>query len=124
MLELVDELVKASRLERRPDELDGRAKMICRTRDGRRVVAQALRAVRDFERTYADEVGAARFEEAYLTSWNCSGTDRRPCRGPRRHRVGRWPAPNTPDSRAWGCVEAQGCAQASMPAELAPLSVR
>ncbi|HEY3334012.1 MAG TPA: MarR family transcriptional regulator [Candidatus Limnocylindrales bacterium] len=67
MLELVDELVKAGYLERRPDERDGRAKLICLTRDGRRVVVQALRAVRQIESTYADEVGAARFEEACLT---------------------------------------------------------
>ena len=67
MLELVDELVRAGYLERRPDERDGRAKLICLTRDGRRVVAQALRAVREIERTYADEVGASRFEEACLT---------------------------------------------------------
>ena len=67
MLELVDELVKAGYLERRPDQRDGRAKLICLTRDGRRVVAQALRAVREIERTYADEVGASRFEEACLT---------------------------------------------------------
>ncbi len=67
MLELVDELVKAGYLERRPDERDGRAKLICLTRDGRRVVAQALRAVRDIERIYAQEVGAARFDEACLT---------------------------------------------------------
>jgi len=67
MLELVDELEKAGYLERRPDERDGRAKLICLTRDGRRIVVQALRAVRQIESTYADEVGAARFEEACLT---------------------------------------------------------
>jgi len=67
MLELVDELQKAGYLERRPDERDGRAKLICLTRDGRRIVVQALRAVRQIESTYADEVGAARFEEACLT---------------------------------------------------------
>lgn len=67
MLELVEELVQAGYLERRPDERDGRAKLICLTRDGRRVLAQALRAVRDIERVYAEEVGAARFEEACLT---------------------------------------------------------
>ncbi|MEO6577497.1 MAG: MarR family transcriptional regulator [Candidatus Limnocylindria bacterium] len=67
MLELVDELEKAGYLERRLDERDGRAKLICLTRDGRRAVVQALRAVRDIERTYADEVGAARFDEACLT---------------------------------------------------------
>ncbi len=67
MLELVDELEGAGYLERRPDERDGRAKLICLTRDGRRVVAQALRAVREIERLYAEEVGPARFEEACLT---------------------------------------------------------
>lgn len=67
MLELVDELEGAGYLERRPDERDGRAKLICLTRDGRRIVAQALRAVRQIEGVYADEVGAARFEEACLT---------------------------------------------------------
>lgn len=67
MLELVDELEKAGYLERRPDDRDGRAKLICLTRDGRRVVAQALRAVRQIENTYANEVGTARFEEACLT---------------------------------------------------------
>ncbi len=50
-----------------PDERDGRAKLICLTRDGRRVVVQALRAVRQIESTYADEVGASGFEEACLT---------------------------------------------------------
>jgi DNA-binding MarR family transcriptional regulator len=67
MLELVDELEKEGYLERRPDERDGRAKLICLTRDGRRIVVQALRAVRQIESMYADEVGAARFEEACLT---------------------------------------------------------
>ena len=67
MLELVDELEEAGYLERRPDERDGRAKLICLTRDGQRVVVQALRAVRQIESMYAEEVGAARFEEACLT---------------------------------------------------------
>ena len=67
MLELVDELERAGYLERRPDERDGRAKLICLTRDGRRVVAQALRAVRDIERIYAEEVGPERFEAACWT---------------------------------------------------------
>jgi DNA-binding MarR family transcriptional regulator len=67
MIELVDELQQAGYLERRPDERDGRAKLICLTRDGRRIVVQALRAVRQIESTYAREVGAARYEEACLT---------------------------------------------------------
>ncbi|MEO8208159.1 MAG: MarR family winged helix-turn-helix transcriptional regulator [Chloroflexota bacterium] len=67
MLELVDDLEKAGYLERRPDASDGRAKLICLTRDGRRVLARALRAVRDIERVYADEVGSERFEAACRT---------------------------------------------------------
>ena len=67
MLELVDELENAGYLERRPDERDGRAKLICLTRDGRRIVVRALRAVRHIESIYADEVGSARYEEACLT---------------------------------------------------------
>ena len=67
MVELVNDLERAGYLVRRPDEHDGRAKLICLTHDGRRVVAQALRAVRDIERIYAAEVGAARFDEACLT---------------------------------------------------------
>lgn len=62
MVELVDELERTGYLERRPDPTDGRAKLICLTRTGRRAVAQALRAVREIERGYADEVGAERFE--------------------------------------------------------------
>ena len=67
MLELVDELEKAGYLERRPDERDGRAKLICLTRDGRRIVVRALRAVRHIESVYANEVGPARYEEVCLT---------------------------------------------------------
>lgn len=62
MAELVDELERAGYLERRPDPIDRRAKLICLTRSGRRVVTQALRAVRDIERTYAEEVGPETFE--------------------------------------------------------------
>ncbi|MEO5939784.1 MAG: MarR family transcriptional regulator [Candidatus Limnocylindrales bacterium] len=83
MLELVDELEDAGYLERRPDERDGRAKLICLTRDGRRVVAQALRAVREIERTYAQEVGAARFDEACLTLQQLIGEGSTPMARPR-----------------------------------------
>ena len=62
MAELVDELERAGYLERRPDPTDRRAKLICLTRSGRRVVTQALRAVREIERVYAAEVGADAFE--------------------------------------------------------------
>ena len=63
MVELVDQLAKAGYLERRPDPRDGRAKLIYLTRKGRRVMAQAVRAVRDIERDYAATVGAVRFEK-------------------------------------------------------------
>lgn len=62
MVELVDQLAKAGYLERRPDPRDGRAKLIHLTRKGRRVMAQAVRAVRDIEREYAATIGAERFE--------------------------------------------------------------
>jgi DNA-binding MarR family transcriptional regulator len=67
MAELVDDLERVGYLERRPDPIDGRAKLICLTRAGRRVVSQALRAVRDIERGYAQEVGPERFEAMCLT---------------------------------------------------------
>ena len=63
MVELVDQLAKAGYLERRPDPRDGRAKLIHLTRKGRRVMAQAVRAVRDIEREYAATIGADRFEK-------------------------------------------------------------
>jgi DNA-binding MarR family transcriptional regulator len=62
MSELVDELQRAGYLERRPDPTDGRAKLIRPTRKGRQVLVQALRAVTDIERGYADAIGAERFE--------------------------------------------------------------
>ena len=63
MVELVDQLAKAGYLERRPDPRDGRAKLIHLTRKGRRVMAQAVRAVRDIEREYAATIGPDRFEK-------------------------------------------------------------
>jgi DNA-binding MarR family transcriptional regulator len=62
MIELADDPERAGYLERRRDPTDGRAKLICLTRTGRRAVVQALRAVRDIERRYAEEVGSERFE--------------------------------------------------------------
>lgn len=62
MAELVDELQQAGYLDRRPDPSDGRAKLIRPTRKGRRVLAQALRAVEDIEHGYAETVGAERFD--------------------------------------------------------------
>ena len=62
MSELVDDLQRLGYLERRPDPSDGRAKLICPTRKGRRLLVQALRAVEEIERGYADAVGTERFE--------------------------------------------------------------
>lgn len=67
MSELVDELQQAGYLERRPDPSDGRAKLIRPTRKGRRVLAEALRAVEDIERGYAEAVGTERFDALVAT---------------------------------------------------------
>src|SRR6266508_1842852 len=62
MAELVDDLEGAGYLERKLDPSDGRAKLICLTRKGKRVMTQALRVTRDIEREYVEAVGAQRFE--------------------------------------------------------------
>ena len=53
MSELVDDLQGYGYLERRPDPSDGRAKLIRPTRKGRRLLVEALRAVREIEAEYA-----------------------------------------------------------------------
>ena len=67
MIELVDELQDLGYLERRPDPSDGRAKLIRLTRKGRRILAEALRAVEDIERGYAEAVGAEHFDVLVAT---------------------------------------------------------
>ena len=67
MAELVDELQQAGYLDRRPDPSDGRAKLIRPTRKGRRILAQALRAVSDIEHGYAEAVGPERFDALIAT---------------------------------------------------------
>lgn len=67
MAELVDELQHAGYLERRPDPSDGRAKLISPTRKGKRVLAEALRAVADIEHGYAQVVGSERFDALVTT---------------------------------------------------------
>lgn len=62
MGELVDELERAGYLKRGPDPADGRAKLISLTHAGKRVMAQAVRVVRDIEQGYAASIGPARFE--------------------------------------------------------------
>lgn len=61
MSELVDDLQRNGYLERRPDPSDGRAKLIGPTRKGRRLLVEALRAVREIEAEYAGIIGAERF---------------------------------------------------------------
>ena len=63
MSELADELQRCGYLERRPDPSDRRAKLIRPTRKGRRVIIEALRAVREIEAGYAAIVGEERFGE-------------------------------------------------------------
>lgn len=62
MAELVDELERNGYVYRRPDPEDGRAKRVCLTRKGRKVMTRALRAVEEIERAYASVLGAERFE--------------------------------------------------------------
>lgn len=62
MAELVDDLQALGYLERLADPRDGRAKLIRPTRQGRRVLAAALRAVEEIEREYAERLGSDRFE--------------------------------------------------------------
>lgn len=63
MSELVDDLQRLGYLERVPDPGDRRAKLIRPTRRGRRLLVEALRAVREIEAGYAGVVG----EERYAT---------------------------------------------------------
>lgn len=67
MAELVDDLERSGYLERRPDPEDGRAKLICLTRRGKRAMTQALRVTREIERSYARAVGAQRYESMART---------------------------------------------------------
>lgn len=83
MAELVDELEQAGYLARAPDPSDGRAKLIRLTRQGRRVLTKALRAVDDIEREYAEGIGAQRFDalvsslQSLLDARSHGGTERR-----------------------------------------------
>jgi len=67
MAELVDELQDAGYLERRPDPSDGRAKLIRPTHKGRRLLVEALRAVREIEAGYSEAVGSERYESLVAT---------------------------------------------------------
>lgn len=56
MSELVAALVTKGYLQRRPDPSDGRARLVCLTSKGRRVVRQALPAITSIERKWANEL--------------------------------------------------------------------
>jgi DNA-binding MarR family transcriptional regulator len=49
MSELVDGLIKAGYLERKPDPADGRAKLICLTPLGRQLLRVAVREIAELE---------------------------------------------------------------------------
>ncbi len=65
--ELVNDLVALGYLERRPDPVDGRAKLIDLTARGRALMAAAGERVADIERRWAAAVGESEFELAALT---------------------------------------------------------
>jgi DNA-binding MarR family transcriptional regulator len=64
MSELVDDLQALGIVERRPDPSDGRAKLICLTDAGWAAVRIARAAIAGIEASYAELVGAERFETA------------------------------------------------------------
>lgn len=88
MAELVDELEMLGYLERQPDPTDGRAKLIRPTRKGRRILAEALRAVEDIERGYAGTVGSDRFNALVQTLEAVLDAQARP-QGPTDQRMSR-----------------------------------
>ncbi|MGK2852532.1 MAG: MarR family winged helix-turn-helix transcriptional regulator [Microbacteriaceae bacterium] len=61
--ELVNDLVELGYLERRPDPLDGRAKLIDLTARGRELMSAAGARVIDLEQRWASIVGADRFAQ-------------------------------------------------------------
>ena len=65
--ELVNDLADMGYLTRRPDPVDGRAKLIDLTKRGRRLMADAGDRVADIERRWAKVVGAKDFAQMCLT---------------------------------------------------------
>ena len=65
--ELVDDLEEAGYLTRRPDPVDGRAKLIDLTKRGRAAMADAGDRVADIERRWSDLVGAKNFAQMCRT---------------------------------------------------------
>ena len=62
--ELVNELEALGYLARRPDPMDGRAKLIALTQRGHRLMADAGRRVAEIETSWSVIVGADRFQAA------------------------------------------------------------
>jgi DNA-binding MarR family transcriptional regulator len=62
MAELVDDLEQLGYLERRPDPLDGRAKLVCLTDAGWQAIRQGRRIISQIEADWARRLGEARFE--------------------------------------------------------------
>jgi DNA-binding MarR family transcriptional regulator len=60
---LVDYLEQRGYLERRPDETDGRATLICLTERGWSQVRAALAVIAEVEAEWSDRLGATRVEE-------------------------------------------------------------
>lgn len=64
--EMVDNLVSLGYFERRPDELDGRAKLIFPTDRGRALLGDARNRVAEIEQRWAGLIGSARFHRACM----------------------------------------------------------
>jgi DNA-binding MarR family transcriptional regulator len=67
MSELVDDLVRAGYVERRPDPVDRRAKLVVMTEASWAAMGTARAIIRELEREYADAVGVERFAEFRAT---------------------------------------------------------
>ncbi|MFL5833390.1 MAG: MarR family winged helix-turn-helix transcriptional regulator [Solirubrobacterales bacterium] len=65
--EIVDELVDRGYVERAPDPLDGRAKLVCLTTRGERAQEFGFRAFAAIERHWAERFGAERIAELRRT---------------------------------------------------------
>jgi DNA-binding MarR family transcriptional regulator len=62
MSELVDDLQALGYVERRRDQSDGRAKLICLTDHGREAIRTGQRVIAELEAEWAEALGERRFE--------------------------------------------------------------
>lgn len=65
--ELVNDLQELAYLERRPDPIDGRAKLIFPTRRGRKLLDEAGRTVAELEARWRSRCAPGAFDEACVT---------------------------------------------------------